>query len=353
MREIYILNIRLNKLKFLDASSGKVMKISVLVAVYNVEQYLKSCLDSLLNQTLKNCEFIVIDDASTDKSRIICDEYAEKDSRFIIVHKTRNEGLLLSRRTAINLAQGEWIVFVDGDDFLPESNTLETILSIVESQNADIIKFDVEVVGGSDVSRETMKQFLAGKGEGQTYLGSVEISDRCYCQRMFSWSLWNKVYRSSVVKKACQNYESNYFNAAEDAYQFFLFCYFSNVLKTIKTKPLYCYRLGSGLTTRQTSIDQFEGYAKEILAAQWIENFLKRRNDYDRFSRQVKTLKETLMNTVIKRYLCLSDKDKKLAYQTLKKYYTSNDIDQIINDESRSEKKTSKLFRWLSNLLHR
>lgn len=297
------------------------IKLSVLVAVYNVEKYLRQCLDSLVCQKLTATEFIIVDDGSTDQSGLVCDEYAKKDSRIKVIHKNKNEGLLLSRKTGINQAQGEWIVFVDGDDFLPSSDALESLVKIAEHENVDILKFDVEVVGGDNALNSEMKRFLVGDVPEKILKGPIEITTSCYCDRSFSWSLWNKIYRARVLKDAEKHYKCEHFNAAEDAYQFFLFSYFSQSFKSVRTDSFYCYRLGSGITTSQVTLQKFEGYAKEILAIRWLEEFLKSERVFEHFSVQVHSLKKTLTNTIIGRYFQLPENDRKTAITVLKRYY--------------------------------
>ena len=92
-------------------------KVSVIVPVYNTEKYLHRCIESILDQTYKMLELILIDDGSTDSSGIICDEVAQKDTRVKVLHK-KNEGAGEARNCGINIAQGEYICFVDSDDYI-------------------------------------------------------------------------------------------------------------------------------------------------------------------------------------------------------------------------------------------
>ena len=91
--------------------------ISVIVPIYNVEKYLRQCIDSIINQTYKDLEIILVDDGSPDGSPEICDEYAQKDSRIKVIHK-ENGGLIAARKTGVNASTGEYVTFVDGDDFI-------------------------------------------------------------------------------------------------------------------------------------------------------------------------------------------------------------------------------------------
>lgn len=91
--------------------------ISIIVPVFNKENYLRECLDSILNQDYQNFELIVINDGSTDSSKIICEEYAAKTDKIILVHK-ENGGVSSARNIGLQKAKGEWITFVDGDDYI-------------------------------------------------------------------------------------------------------------------------------------------------------------------------------------------------------------------------------------------
>lgn len=113
--------------------------VSIVIPVFNTEQYLEVCLESVINQTYSNIEIIVINDGSTDSSANICQSYAENDSRITFIDKD-NEGVSITRNIGIDLACGEWIYFLDSDDFL-DLTTFEKIVSKSNTSNADIIHF--------------------------------------------------------------------------------------------------------------------------------------------------------------------------------------------------------------------
>lgn len=110
-------------------------KISVIVPVYNVERYLKRCIDSIINQTYSNLEIILIDDGSTDKSGAICDEYKEKNDNLLVVHK-ENGGLSSARNEGLNRAGGDYIIFVDSDDWLP-IDSISYLYELIEYDGSD------------------------------------------------------------------------------------------------------------------------------------------------------------------------------------------------------------------------
>ena len=113
------------------------MLISVIVPVYNAEKYIRACLDSIVNQTYKNLEIILVDDGSTDASGAICDEYADKDIRIKVIHSA-NKGVTAARINAFETSSGDYITFVDADDFL-DCNMFKKMLDTIMEDNTDII----------------------------------------------------------------------------------------------------------------------------------------------------------------------------------------------------------------------
>ena len=98
--------------------------LSIIVPVYNVEQYLSRCVDSLVNQTYHNIEIILVDDGSPDRSGEICDEYAKKDKRVKVIHQS-NGGLSDARNTALDIAKGDYLMFVDSDDWIEKKKRVK------------------------------------------------------------------------------------------------------------------------------------------------------------------------------------------------------------------------------------
>lgn len=112
-------------------------KISVIIPVYNVKEYLKECIDSVINQSYKNLEIILIDDGSTDGSEKICDDYKNNDDRIVVVHK-KNGGLASARNKGIEVSTGEYLFFIDSDDFI-ELNTLEELYKFSNGGTNDLV----------------------------------------------------------------------------------------------------------------------------------------------------------------------------------------------------------------------
>ena len=119
-----------------DVSGMDGEKLSIVVAVYNIEQYLHKCVESLLAQTYSNLEIILVDDGATDGSGTICDDYAEKDSRVHVIHKT-NGGLSDARNVGIEAATGTYLAFVDGDDWV-DTDMYMCLIQELERTQSDI-----------------------------------------------------------------------------------------------------------------------------------------------------------------------------------------------------------------------
>lgn len=110
--------------------------ISVVVAVYNIEDYICECVDSIINQTIQPEEIILVDDGSTDRSSALCDEYVEKNTNIRVIHQ-KNAGLSAARNTGIEHAQGVWVYFVDGDDILAP-DVIESFLAVLTAHEGDV-----------------------------------------------------------------------------------------------------------------------------------------------------------------------------------------------------------------------
>lgn len=172
----------------------KKIKISVIIPIYNVEQYLSQCLDSIINQTYTNLEIILINDGSTDNSEKICNQYKLLDPRIIVIHKT-NGGLSDARNTGIKIATGDYISFVDADDFI-DKNMYTILFQKINTTNADIIWYNhYNYQSSNEISKSSIfvqeKQYLLPK---DNYKFQYDLLNKYhligYC--------WNKLYKKSI-----------------------------------------------------------------------------------------------------------------------------------------------------------
>ena len=138
-------------------------KISVIIPIYNSEKHLKECVESVLNQTFKNFEIILVDDGSSDASANICDVFAEKHSFVKVVHK-ENQGVSKARNVGIGISSGEYITFLDSDDYL-EKNFFQKGYSLVKENNCDLYVsgLTMEVWGSDNIT----SAFKYGRNDSQ------------------------------------------------------------------------------------------------------------------------------------------------------------------------------------------
>ncbi len=146
--------------------------VSVIIPVYNVEEYLCECIDSVINQTYKNLQIIFVDDGSTDSSGKICDDYAEKDERISVVHK-KNSGPSRTRNVGLEHAKGKYIYFLDSDDYI-ELNALELLVNTAESDGADLVFFDARSFSDDGAQ---IKQGYVVKGTYESKNGYEVLTD--------------------------------------------------------------------------------------------------------------------------------------------------------------------------------
>ena len=166
--------------------------LSIIVPVYNTEKYLTKCLDSLINQTIKNIEIICINDGSTDDSQSILEMYQKIDKRIRIISKI-NGGLSSARNIGIEHAKGQYIAFVDSDDFI-ELNTYEGSLSHFGNPKVDLVYFSTHLVYEVNVDRIQDEQYFEHKHHGLVSLSNDVMTKMDVCT-------WNKIYKLSIIKK--------------------------------------------------------------------------------------------------------------------------------------------------------
>lgn len=289
-------------------------KISVLMPVYNVEKYLPAALDSVLNQTLSDIELICVDDASTDNSADILRAYAAKDPRVKLVFHEKNSGLVMARKSATELAQGEYIMLLDSDDEY-ELDACETVWKEEQANPVDILQFGTDAV----ICRPHEK---AEEVELQKVLSPYKyVKDNlvlcCYEQHLWNHTVWNKAYKASVWKAAIQNAVNAYINISEDEYLFFLVSYFSTTYRGVE-KKLYRYYYARGMTgTTVISGRQYESYCQRKQIYEALETFLKRENCSTLLPLCKKMASQTLENLVYEWRYHVSPSDARAAYQYL------------------------------------
>lgn len=202
-------------------------KVSITVPVYNVEKYLSRCIESLINQTLKDIEIILVDDGSPDSCGEICDYYAKIDDRIRVVHKS-NGGLASARQAGLVLVRGEYYTVCDSDDWV-EPNMYEELYEKAKSENADI------VLSSHYINYPNGKEVVSPSYEYHNQ--EQYILDLMF--RKASGSTWNKLFKLDTIKRSNTTYE-NGIDLGEDALFLFKLLLYPLKISTIN-KPYYHY----------------------------------------------------------------------------------------------------------------
>lgn len=168
-------------------------KISVIVPIYNVENYMRRCVDSILNQTYTNLEIILVDDESPDNCPLICDKYKQRDNRIKVIHQ-KNAGLSGARNAGIDIASGEYLAFVDSDDYLAV-DFLESLYQAIVTTNSDIAMCKYEYV-----KDDTMTQSHKS-GDCEVYTGIEMIENMYSPDGAFFVVAWNKLYKRKLFER--------------------------------------------------------------------------------------------------------------------------------------------------------
>ena len=159
--------------------------ISIIVPIYNVGKYLPRCIESILNQTFNNFELILVNDGSTDNSGVVCDDYAKKDTRIKIIHKS-NGGVSSARNAGLYVAKGEYIGFVDPDDYI-DKNMYEKLYRLCIDNNSDIAicRFNREI-NGKIQNKESTEEIIE--------LNNMEAMNELFKGNLYRFSLCNKLF---------------------------------------------------------------------------------------------------------------------------------------------------------------
>lgn len=281
--------------------------ISIIVPIYNVEQYLGECVDSILSQTYKNLEIILVDDGSPDNCGAICDEYAKKDKRIRVIHK-ENGGLSSARNAGLDVATGEYISFIDSDDYVSEK-FIEVLYNLCKKNSADIsecdfIKFDdkVEVIE-SDIKVEKHS--------------SIEMQKNIYSSECVKTVVvWNKLYKRYIYEKL--RFPEGKINEDE----FTTYKAFDSTAKDIvvTNEPLYYYRYNEnsimGRKFNVKRLDVLQAYGERI-------EYYRDKNYKDLFEKTVEGYQQLLKKYFILTKECIvcSEEYQRDILKLLKKNY--------------------------------
>lgn len=251
-------------------------KVSIIVPVYNVEEYLPECIDSLIGQTYKNLEIILVDDGAKDKSGNICDEYAKKDERIRVIHK-KNGGLGDARNTGAKSATGEYLLFIDSDDWVHEDLVKKTF-EAAEAKNADIVLFHFARVEEGKITGSSSVNVNVPVNEALSVENNPQII-------VSSWSGVDKLYRRSFWE--------------ENAFQFTVGRYFEDLgtipkvmamAKKVVHIPdvLYYYRIRKSSIMHDPNLEK--KYIDRIFVMEDVLAYYKEHGIYEKFEKELEYL---------------------------------------------------------------
>ena len=229
--------------------------ISIIVPIYKVEAYLHRCVDSILQQSYRNLEIILVDDGSPDKCPEICDSYLPKDSRIQVVHK-KNGGLSDARNAGLDVAKGDYIAFIDSDDYIhPEM--ISTLFALLQSNGSDI--------SVCNFTPFTEKVSLSNKEPVVCTLSGEAAAERLYQSQFATQTVvaWDKLYKRSLFENL--RFEVGKFN--EDEFFTYQVLFLAKKV-TFTTQELYYYFIrSSGISqaiTNPKSLDGLDAKQKAI-----------------------------------------------------------------------------------------
>lgn len=270
------------------------MKISIIIPVYNAQDRLRKCIDSVLTQTYTDLELILVNDGSTDASLQICKEYADKDQRIEVVDQT-NQGPAVARNTGLELAKGDYIGFVDADDFI-ENRMYQDMLNYAMEYNTDIVMCNFKVYNsknhyeliknklpyGQPMNQSEIKTFLL-----QPYYGGFKGIIPSLCNKLYKRDFLNKHHlKIDETRVRAEDYWFNFyaFGLAETAYAIdkAYYHYYNNkgsVMKSLRENQFDLF-----LKTREELIQNNKTFDFEINHKAFDKEFIENTNEFILFA---------------------------------------------------------------------
>lgn len=211
--------------------------VSVIIPVFNVQNYLETCLNSILQQTYKNLEIILVDDGSTDSSGTICDRYAKKDSRVHVIHQL-NRGLSEARNQGIQSSKGRYISLIDSDDFI-EANFIKNLLEVMQKTDSDMVcTVMLPFPAGKEEHVKSYWERIAAKENIYHTFAPMELLELSLYQSISVTGAQQKLYKRELFNQTLFP-AGRYFEDLATTYQYILQCRKIAVLE----HKLYAYRL--------------------------------------------------------------------------------------------------------------
>lgn len=255
---------------------GNDINVSVIIPVYNAENFLEKCLDSVLKQTYRKFEVVLVNDGSEDRSVAICEKFANRDNRIKLIHK-QNEGLICARLTGIEAAKGELLAFVDADDWV-EASFLACLVNMMESAEADIVIGGCIYEDDGKAVYETNK-IASGIYEGK-HLTKVVYPRMLHYQDFNQFGIlpfvWNKLFRKKILEKCYDNIDTKIYDGEDVAVVFPYLLYSQKVV--IIDECLNHYRIHENSMTFSKGESYYENVSRLYL---YLNGLFKKSGYYD------------------------------------------------------------------------
>lgn len=271
--------------------------ISIVIPVYNVEDYLRECLDSVVHQTLRDIEIICIDDASTDRSLDILREYAAQDPRIRLMTYPENRTMSQSRKDGALAATGEFIMFLDADDYL-DRKACEILLRHMREQKVDILHFGTRLINADRVSEKRLESLRAFTAPHPERLEGRAVFDGFFREGLFQHTLWNKIFTAELCRRAFPHVEDGAYPKGQDLYAFFILAFFARSYVGLPDPGLELvhYRFGSGMTgRRQMTYEHFKRFCSQSRIPPAIRRFLEAQGVFDDYCEAYRELHGKLL----------------------------------------------------------
>jgi len=249
------------------------MKLSVIVAVYNVQQYIRKCLDSIINQTYKNLQIILVDDGSTDNSGKICNEYAATDKRIQVIHK-KNEGLISARKAGIVYATGDYTINFDSDDWI-EPTAYERVVVNLEKYHPDMLVFGYkkEFDGFWEEYKQGLEEGFYKKEEIWKYFNQC-VQSHVFFNQPIDMIQWNKAIKTEILKVHQINCIDSLKKNTDDAVNFPCLLNIESLYCDSSCYYHYCVRKSSVLW--KSGVEDYNQFV--LLADHLISSYKKGKN---------------------------------------------------------------------------
>ena len=242
------MNCSIDKIKKKLKNSQNVENVvcfSIIIPVYNTEKYLSRCLNSVVNQTFRDIEIIIVNDASQGNCKEIVKEYLKKDNRIKYIEHNENKSLIQARKTGNINSTGKYIMYVDSDDEI-EINACEEIFNVIKNKDYDIIHFGTKLISDFD-----SKDIQWNLSTNRFNINSKFLLAEVINQRI-SHNMWNKVFHRRIIEKLIEYISDIQIMNAEDMLQCLIAFYFAKSYKVIQ-KPLYIYYADIGVSNKNTN----------------------------------------------------------------------------------------------------